>query len=170
VDEPIAAAILACDALRRWWYRPGQRRYAKAKGILVLADCGGSNGYRVSLFRQRLCEVAQRIRRTIRVARLPPYCSKYNPIDHRLFCHLTRSLQGVLCRSIEILRDAFARTTTSTGLRVVVELARRAYQAGRKATAAFRENEPILRDDLLPAFNYIAPGKQQMPELFLSES
>jgi hypothetical protein len=148
---------LACDAIRRWWFRCGRREYGQPNGMLVLADCGGSNGYRVSLFRQRLCEVARRLAIPIRVAHLPPYCSKYNPIDHRLFCHISRSLNGVLCRSIEIVRDAIARTTTSTGLRTTVEVARRTYQAGVKATQAFRDNEPILRDQHLPRFNYVAP-------------
>ena len=150
---------LACDAIRRWWFRRGQREYGQPDGMLVLADCGGSNGYRVSLFRQQLCEVASRLAIPIRVAHLPPYCSKYNPIDHRLFCHLSRSLKGVLCRSIEIVRDAIARTTTSTGLQTTVEVARRTYQAGIKATQAFRDNEPILRDKHLPLFNYVAPAR-----------
>jgi len=148
---------LASDAIRRWWFRCGQWRYDGPGGMLVLADCGGSNGYRVPLFRERLCEVASRLEIPIRVAHLPPYCSKYNPIDHRLFCHLSRSLKGMLCRSIEVVRDAFARTTTSTGLQVVVEVARRTYQAGVKATQAFRDNEPILRDKFLSQFNYVAP-------------
>lgn len=149
---------LACDAIRRWWFRLGEKKYWRASGLLVLADSGGSNGRRVPLFRQRLCELAQRLRRPIRVAHLPPYCSKYNPIDHRLFCHLTRSLAGVLTRTMQTIYDAFARVTTSTGLRVVVEHARRKYQAGVKASREFLDNEPILRDNYLPAYNYTAPA------------
>jgi hypothetical protein len=148
---------LACDALRRWWFRLGRKRYWRASGMLVLADSGGSNGYRVPLFRQQLCEVARRLHRSIRMAHLPPYCSKYNPIDHRLFCHLSRSLRARLCRSIESIRDALAETTTTTGLRVTVELARRVYHAGIKASKEFLQNEPIIRDDHLPALNYTAP-------------
>lgn len=148
---------LAADAVRRWWFRRGVWQYADAEEILALADCGGSNGYRLPLFREALCGAAQRIGRSIRVAHLPPYCSKYNPIDHRLFCHLTRSLQGVLCRTVNVLRDAFARTTTAAGLRVVVELARRTYQAGVKATDDYLAHELIRRDSRLPQFNYVAP-------------
>jgi len=148
---------LACDAIRRWWFRRGVGKYPQAVEILALADCGGSNGYRLPLFREALCGTARRIGRSIRVAHLPPYCSKYNPIDHRLFCHLTRSLKGLLCRSIPIVRDAFARTTTSTGLNVVVELARRTYQAGVKATDDYLANELISRDKRLPLLNYVAP-------------
>ena len=151
-------AELACDAIRRWWFRLGQTKYADAEGMLLLADCGGSNGYRLPLFRERLCEVATRLQVSIRVAHLPPYCSKYNPIDHRLFCHLGRSLSGVVCRSVENVRDALVGTTTSTGLRVVVEIARRVYQSGVKASEHFRNNEPIIRHHHLSAFNYTAPA------------
>lgn len=156
--EGADTAELAGHAIRRWWFRCGVRTYPEAKAVLVLADCGGSNGYRLPLFRETLCGVARRIGRAIRVAHLPPYCSKYNPIDHRLFCHLTRSLQGTLCRSVETIRDAFARTTTTTGLKVVVELARRAYHAGVKATDDYLAQELVQRDRLLPAFNYVAPA------------
>ena len=151
-------AELACDAVRRWWFRRGCRRYPQAGGLLLLADCGGSNGYRLPLFREQLCHLARRGARPIRVAHLPPYCSKYNPIDHRLFCHLSRALSSVLCRSVPAVREALARTTTTTGLTVIVETARRVYEKGVKATKAFLNQEPILRDDHLPAFNYVAPA------------
>jgi DDE family transposase len=91
-------AELACDALHRWWCRLGRRRYEGAARLLVLADSGGSNGYRLPLFRYGLCGLARRLDLSIRVAHLPPYCSKYNPTDHRLFCHLARSIRGMLCR------------------------------------------------------------------------
>lgn len=146
---------LAADALRRWWFRLGQSKYSGAGGLLVLADCGGSNGYRVPLYRERLLDVAARIGLPIRVAHLPPYCSKYNPIDHRLFCHLTRSISGRLVESLNWLQLLFSKVTTTTGLNVVCELAKKAYKAGLKATASFRENDPTIRDDVLGQFNYV---------------
>ena len=149
-------AELAVDALRHWWLRRGRRRYEGAGGMLLLADSGGSNGYRLPLFRERLCLLATRINCPIRVAHLPPYCSKYNPIDHRLFCHLSRSLNGVICRTIENLVDAIRRTTTSAGLRVFVELARKVYERGVRATQAYLEDEWICRDEHLSQFNYTA--------------
>ncbi len=150
---------LAVAAIRRWWHRLGKLRYRQRDPILLIADCGGSNGYRVRLFRERLSWLANELQLTFRVCHVPPYCSKYNPIDHRLFCHLTRSLSGLLLSSVEVIRDAFARTTTSSGLRVVVELARRVYQPKIKPQAEFIENEPTRRDQLLPAYNYvIAPA------------
>jgi len=145
---------LACDAIRRWWYRLGKWRYDATSPILLLADCGGSNGYRVPLFRQQLHQLSQRLGRTFRVCHLPPYCSKYNPIDHRLFCHLSRSLRAIQLTSIEAMCEALQQTTTQTGLRVVCEIARRTYQRGIKADSEFLAAEPTIRDNKLATYNY----------------
>lgn len=145
---------LACDAIRRWWFRLGKRRYDAASPILLLADCGGSNGYRVPLFRQQLHRLSQLLDRTFRVCHLPPYCSKYNPIDHRLFCHLSRSLAAIQLTSVDVVFQALNQTTTRTGLYVVCELARKHYAAGIKANPEFLVNEPIKRDPTLSAYNY----------------
>jgi len=117
---------LATDAVRRWWHRLGRFRYAGVGGVLLLADCGGSNGYRVPLYRERLHQVAGALNVPIRVAHLPPYCSKYNPIDHRIFCHLTQAISGRPVESLPWLQLLFSRESTSAGLRVVCELARKA--------------------------------------------
>jgi hypothetical protein len=145
---------LACDAVRRWWYRLGKWRYDPASPLLLLADCGGSNGYRVPLFRERLFELSGRLGRTLRVCHLPPYCSKYNPIDHRVFCHLSRSISALQLTSIEVVYEAFSSTTTRTGLRVVCEKAAKQYEKGIKASDEFRLKEPTRRDNRLPQYNY----------------
>ncbi len=146
---------LAVAAIRRWWHRLGSKSYDRRNPILLIADCGGSNGYRGPLFRERLWWLASELGLTFRVSHVPPYCSKYNPLDHRLFCHLTRSLSGLLLRSVEVIRDAFARTTTATGLKVVVELARRLYQPKLQPDRDFTQHEPTRRDSLLAAYNYV---------------
>lgn len=148
---------LACDAIWRWWRRLGSRHDWRASEVLVLCDCGGCNGYRHHRFKEDLCRLARRLRRNIRVAHYPPGCSKYNPIEHRLFCHVTRALEGVVLRSIEIARELMARTTTASGLRVITEIARRTYVKGRKASAEFLDNMPIRPHTLLPELNYTAP-------------
>ncbi len=148
---------LAVDAIRRWWYRLGRQSYDGVGGMLVLADCGGSNGYRVTLFRERLSWLANRLQIPIRVAHLPPYCSKYNPIDHWLFCHLSRALRGRFCESIEWMQLLFSEVTTTTGLRVVAELARKVYQSGCKASIVFRQCEATIRDEILGKYNYVFP-------------
>jgi len=145
---------LAVDAVRRWWHRLGKWHYPAEAPLLLLADCGGSNGYRILLFREQLQLLANRLGKVIRVCHLPPYCSKYNPIDHRLFCHLSRSLKSLMLRSIELVREAIERTTTGKGLRVVTELARTLYPAGIKACPEYLNQETVLRDNRLPQFNY----------------
>ena len=145
---------LAVDAVRRWWHRLGKWHYPAEVPLLLLADCGGSNGYRIRLFREQLQLLANRLGKVIRVCHLPPYCSKYNPIDHRLFCHLSRSLKSLMLRSIELVREAIERTTTGKGLRVVTELARKLYPAGIKASPEYLNQETVLRDGKLHQFNY----------------
>ena len=84
---------LACDAIWRWWQRLGKWHYAGAKRLLLLCDCGGSNGYRQHVFKEELSILAEDLGMSIRVAHYPPGCSKYNPIEHRMFCHVTRALR-----------------------------------------------------------------------------
>jgi len=91
----------ACDSLRQWWYSQGKQDYPHATSILLLCDGGGSNGCRQYLFKQDLQKLVDEIGVEIRVAHYPAYCSKYNPIEHRLFPHVTRACQGVVFSSIE---------------------------------------------------------------------
>lgn len=148
---------LAADAVRRWWYRMGRARYDGAEGMLILADRGDSNGYRVPLYRERLHRVADALGIPIRVAHLPPYCSKYNPIDHQLFCHLTQAMSGRLIESLSWMQLLFSTVTTRAGLKVVCELARKVYVSGIKVEKDFREMEPTRRDSQLGQFNYVLP-------------
>ncbi len=85
----------ACDSFRHWWYSYGQKLYPNATSILVLCDGGGSNSARYYIFKQDIQKLADEIGVEIRIAHYPPYCSKYNPIEHRLFPHVTRACQGV---------------------------------------------------------------------------
>lgn len=147
---------LACDAIWRWWQRLGKRHYAGAKRLLLLCDCGGSNGYRQYLFKEELKWLAEDLGLSIRVAHYPPGCSKYNPIEHRMFCHVSRALRGVVLQTVDVAKQFIARATTDSGLRVVAEAARRVYQKGLKATAEFIATMPIRFHHFLPALNYTA--------------
>lgn len=144
----------ACDALWRWWQRLGRQFYWRASGLLLLCDCGGSNGNRHHCFKEDLHALACRLRRDIEVAHYPPSCSKYNPIEHRLFCHVSRALRGVVLRSMEVAQRFMARASTTTGLYVVVETTSKRYQKGRKASRDFLQHMPIRFDRALPQFNY----------------
>ena len=148
---------LACDAIWRWWRRCGRRQYWCAPQMLVLCDCGGSNGNRQQRFKEELCYLATDLKMDLQVAHYPPGCSKYNPIEHRLFCHVSRSLQAVVLKTIEVARQFISRTTTALGLRVVAEIARRTYVKGLKATPEFLHDNPIQFDRFLPTLNYTAP-------------
>lgn len=145
-----------CDSLRQWWYTQGQVDYPQATSILVLCDGGGSNNSRYYIFKQDLQELADEIGLEIRIAHYPPYCSKYNPIEHRLFPHVTQACQGVVFKSVEVVKELMARTKTKQGLRVTVNVIDKVYQTGRKVAESFKENMPIIFDDFLPQWNYTA--------------
>lgn len=148
---------LACDAIWRWWQRLGRQHYACAPRMLVLCDCGGSNGNRQHRFKEKLCYLASDLQMDLQVAHYPPGCSKYNPIEHRLFCHVSRSLQAVVLKTLQVAQRFIARTTTAFDLRVVAEVARRTYEKGLKASPKYFEANPIRFDRILPQFNYTAP-------------
>ena len=147
---------LACDAVWRWWQRLGWRRYPDPGGLLLFCDCGGSNNYRQHRFKEDLANLARDLELPIEVAHYPPGCSKYNPIEHRMFCHVTRALQGVVLKTLEVARDFISQTSTDAGLHVVVEIARRVYHKGRKATEQFLNEMPIVFNSFLPELNYTA--------------
>lgn len=147
---------LATDAIWRWWQRQGRRHYWHAAGLLVLCDCGGSNGHRQHRFKEQLHGLACDLRRDIEVAHYPPGCSKYNPIEHRLFCHLSRAWQGAVLRTIAVARDLAARVQTTTGLKLIPEIARHTYAKGQQVSREFLANMPIHFHNFLPNLNYTA--------------
>ena len=146
----------ACDSLRNWWYHQGQYDYPHATSILILCDSGGSNDARHYLFKADLQKLADELDIEIRIAHYPPYCSKYNPIEHRLFPHVTRACQGVLFRSHQDVLSYMAKTQTRTGLSVTVELIDKVYETGRQVDPDFKLNNPIHFDDTLSKWNYRA--------------
>jgi len=146
----------ACDSFRHGWYTYGCQHYPNATAILVLCDGGGSNSSRHYLFKQDLQALADELGIEIRVAHYPPYCSKYNPIEHRLFPHVTRACQGVIFTSIELVKELMEKTTTTTGLKAFVHIIDKVYETGRKVAADFKQTMPIVFDDFLPQWNYRA--------------
>ena len=147
---------LACDSLAAWWDGDGRASYPLAKRILVLCDGGGSNSASRHVFKERLQELADRLGVEIRVAHYPPYCSKYNPIEHRLFPHLTRACRGVIFGTLETVRHSMSKAGTTTGLEVEVSILAKVYETGRKCAAGFKETMRIVFDEILPKWNYRA--------------
>lgn len=138
------------------WVHWGPYQYPKARSIGLLADGGGSNHVDKYLFKEDLQKLVNRLGIEIRMAHYPPYCSKYNPIERRLFCHVTRAAQGRLFDGIETVQALFARTTTDTGLRVEVAIREKVYELGREYTPSFKTHSPIQFDDYLRRWNYRA--------------
>lgn len=145
----------ACDSFRWYWNRIGQRCYPDATSILWLCDCGGSNSAAQYLFKHDLQTLVNELGIEIRIAHYPSYCSKYNPIERRLFPHVARACQGAAVRHAPVVR-LMRRAATSTGLRTTVNVIRRFYTTGREVTKDFKRHLPLLFDDLLPKWNYRA--------------
>ena len=127
---------LACDAIWRWWQRLGRGRYWHASGLLVLCDCGGSNGYRSRVWKMELQRLADDLQLQIHVSHFPPGTSKWNKIEHRLFCHITKNWRGRPLRTFETVVELIGYTATEAGLRVKARLDKRAYPTGRQVTKA----------------------------------
>lgn len=146
----------ACDSIFQWWTTEGHRAWAQADSLLLLCDGGGSNSSTQHLFKQDLQTLANRTGLEIRVAHYPPYTSKYNPIEHRLFAHVTRACQGVIFKTVEQVKHYMAKTQTRTGLSVVVNIIDKIYQKGRKVAEDFKSTMRIAFHNILPRFNYRA--------------
>ena len=144
----------ACDSIRNWWYNEGQHLYSQAISILGLCDSGGSNNANHYIFKDDLQKLVDEIGVELRIAHYPPYTSKYNPIEHRLFPHVTRACQGVVFKSVGLVKSLMEKTRTSKGLRVTVNIIDKVYETGRKVAADFKENMTIKFDKLLPKWNY----------------
>jgi hypothetical protein len=145
----------AADTLIDWWRHYGRCRYPESTPVLLLCDAGGSNSARRLVFKEQLQRVVDATGLLIRVAHYPPGCSKYNPIDHRLFPHVTRKLQGLLLPSLEYFRDLAKHATTATGLRVFARSLRGLYELGHRVTHNCAERLRILYDSVLPHWNYL---------------
>lgn len=146
----------AGECLALWWEQHGRERYPTATKLLLLCDGGGSNASNRHVFKEELQRLADRLGIEIRVAHYPPYCSKYNPIEHRVFPHVTRACQGVVFESVELVSDLISRTHTQTGLTVTTSILDRVFETGRKVASDFLDNCRILKDTLLPKWNYRA--------------
>jgi hypothetical protein len=147
---------LACDSIATWWEGHGRPAYPRATKLLVLCDGGGSNSASRYVFKEDLQKLANRLGPEIRVAHYPPYCSKYNPIEHRVFPHVTRACRGVIFRTLETVRCYVSKPETRTGLTVKVGILDKVYQTGRNCAAGFKKSMKIVFDTILPKWNYTA--------------
>ena len=139
-------AEFAAQAIGRWWSKMGRRRHPHARELYITADGGGSNGSRSRLWKVALQKLANRTGLTLTVSHFPPGTSKWNKIEHRLFCHITQNWRGRPLVSHEIIVQLISNTTTTQGLKVQAALDRRHYPTQKKITA-----QELAQVHLLPA-------------------
>ena len=152
VDHDTAA--FAVESIRRWWWSMGCPVYPKATRLLITADAGGSNGYRLRLWKLELQKLADETGLEIAVCHFPPGTSKWNKIEHRLFSAITQNWRGKPLVSHEVVVNLIGATTTTKGLRVKSELDTNQYPAGRSVSDAELSVIHIRRDDFHGDWNY----------------
>jgi len=156
-------AAFAVESIRRWWTTMGAPLYPEATRLLVTADAGGSNGYRLRLWKQELQKLADEIGLEIAVCHFPPGTSKWNKIEHRLFSAITQNWRGKPLVSHETVVNLIAATTTRRGLRVRSELDTSDYPAGLRVSDADMEALYLRRDDFHGEWNYSLLPRQRLP-------
>ncbi len=144
----------AVEAVRRWWRHLGKKRYAKPKRLLITADSGGSNGHRNRLWKYELQRLADQTGMIFEVCHYPPGTSKWNKIEHRLFCHITRNWRGVPLESHQVVVSLVSSTRTSEGLEVHCRLDQNDYPKGRKITDTEMAEINIKRNAFHGDWNY----------------
>lgn len=142
------------DNLLWWWWEYGIHQYPDAKNILLLCDAGGANSYRHYIFKHRLMEFANQTGLSVIVCHYPPYCSKWNPIEHRLFSQVHKAMEGVVFSDYQTVQKLIEQTSTKTGLTVVVRLNLKEYQIGIKVDKADINEKRILHHPVIPELNY----------------
>jgi hypothetical protein len=149
----------AVASVRGWWRAEGRRLYPKAKRLLITADGGGSNGYRLRLWKRELQRLADELRMPISVCHFPPGTSKWNKVEHRLFSFISTNWRGEPLVDYETIVRLIANTTTTKGLQVTCTLDRRKYAVGKKVTDAEMKAMRIVKDKFHGEWNYtIAPA------------
>jgi hypothetical protein len=149
----------AVSCLERWWRLHGRSAYPRGDRLLILADGGGGNGYNLRTWKkdlqERLCDAFDL---TVTVSHYPPGCSKWNPVEYRLFSHISMNWAGQPLRSLDVMLAFIRGTTTTAGLKVEAHLDREIYRKGRKATDSQLKELALSTHDVCPRWNYtLAP-------------
>jgi hypothetical protein len=156
-------AAFAVESIRRWWATMGNALYPDATRLLVTADAGGSNGYRLRLWKLELQKLADETGLEIAVCHFPPGTSKWNKIEHRLFAAISQNWRGKPLVSHEVIVKLIAATTTRTGLRVRSALDENRYPAGRTVSDADMDTLHLRPDAFHGEWNYSLLPRQRLP-------
>ena len=151
----------AVDSIRTWWSKAGSTHYPNADRLLILADCGGSNGYRTRLWKRQLhVEFCSRFGIQVKVCHYPPGSSKWNPIEHRMFSFISNNWAAQPLYDYETVLKFIRTTKTSAGLKIRAALNKKNYQKGKKVSNKEMEEIDLRRYTLRPNWNYsISPLK-----------
>ena len=144
----------AVASIRQWWHSMGQRAYPGAHTLFITADAGGSNGYRSRVWKHELQKFTDDVKLRIRVSHFPPGTSKWNKIEHRLFCHITQNWRGKPLRTFETIVETIGNTRTQAGLRVRARLDKRTYKKGLGVSKQEMGALSLRRDDFRGEWNY----------------
>ena len=156
-------ASFAVETLRRWWRRMGCVSYPAAGRLLITADGGGSNGSRNRLWKWELQQFADEMGLRVSVCHFPPGTSKWNKIEHRMFCHITENWRGRPLVSREVVVNLIGHTTTQSGLAIRSELDENSYPTGQPVTAEQMESLSLKRDKFRGDWNYsLRPRETQV--------
>ncbi|MGC4857369.1 ISAzo13 family transposase [Micromonospora sp. DT4] len=147
-------AAFAVESIRRWWNAAGRTDYPQARRLLITADAGGSNGYRIRAWKAELAALAVQTGLEITVCHFPPGTSKWNKVEHRLFSHITMNWRGRPLTSHQVIVQTIAATTTRTGLRVHAELDTSTYDTGIRISDRQINALPLQRHEWHPDWNY----------------
>jgi hypothetical protein len=156
-------AAFAVESIRRWWQKMGQARYPNATRLVITADCGGSNGPQLKLWKRELQRFANETDLKIAVTHLPPGTSKWNKIEHRLFAFITQNWRGKPLVSHQVIVQLIGATTTETGLKVCCEIDGNLYPKGITVTEREMQAISLTRDQFHGEWNYTISPNQQPP-------
>jgi hypothetical protein len=151
----------AVDAICLWWRCCGQRLYSEARELLILADSGGGNSARARAWKYHLQhKLANPYHLQVTVAHYPPGASKWNPVEHRLFSHISNNWEATPLKSYELVVKYIRTTVTTTGLKVCARLVRKRYEKGEAIPGDKMQQLRLIRHKVLPGWNYtVTPHK-----------
>jgi len=147
-------AEFAVSSIRHWWQYVGSRRYPQARKLLICADAGGSNGYRLRLWKRELQRFADARQLEVSVCHFPPGTSKWNKVEHRLFSFISMNWRGKPLSSYQVVINLIAATTTTSGLTVKARLDKKVYRKGLKVSDAEMAELNIHKKKFHGEWNY----------------
>lgn len=147
-------AQFSVNSIKEWWRQVGSKNYPNAKKLLITADCGGSNSNRNHLFKYCLQEFSNETNLEIELCHFPPGTSKWNKIEHRMFCHISNNWRGRPLTSLEVIINTIKNTTTKTGLKINASLDKNIYEKGIKISEEEMQKINIQKNEFHGEWNY----------------